>query len=155
MNHQFPIIRAAFLALLLGTASLVGSTQADPLPASLDQAIRQLMETYPEYRSTGKALLGELEAARSGGEVDAMDLQRKVAISHPLLQQAPLLFTTRRQFKKDHHNTATLFQPNEINKRSFQPADYAQERLRFYDDRREQELAVRKAMREGLKVYDP
>lgn len=36
----------------------------------------------------------------------------------------------------------------------FQPADYAVKRLQFYEGRKEQEKAVRKAIREGFKVYD-
>ena len=96
-----------------------GTTLA--MTASLDAAVRHLMKTYPEYQSTGTTLLAELEAYRAKPVGDARALQLKVLTSHPLLQKNPILFTTRKQFRKDHHNTATLFQPNEINKRSYAP----------------------------------
>ncbi len=40
---------------------------------------------------------------------------------HPLLQDNPLLFVTRRQYKQDHHNTVTIFQHKEINEKSYAP----------------------------------
>ena len=38
---------------------------------------------------------------------------------------------------------------------NFKPAEYAQKRLKFYDDRRKHEIGIRKAMDTGKKVYDP
>lgn len=123
----------AFLsALILALCPLARADKKVPaLPPSLDRAVEHLMKVYPEYGPTGEALLGELEKARRGAGADAQALRRKIAISHPLLQQAPLLFTTRRQFRKDHHNTATLFQPNEINKKSYQPGGSALKTIDF------------------------
>lgn len=42
-------------------------------------------------------------------------------LAHSLLQDKLLLFTTRRQYKPDHHNTATIFQKGEINDSSYDP----------------------------------
>ncbi len=39
----------------------------------------------------------------------------------PLVQEYPILFTTRRQYKRDHHNTANLFQKGEINTGKYDP----------------------------------
>ena len=39
----------------------------------------------------------------------------------PLVEEYPILFTTRRQYQRDHHNTATLFQKGEINERKYDP----------------------------------
>ena len=49
-------------------------------------------------------------------------LSRSILLKNPLLTRQPIVFTTRRQFKKDHHNTATLFQNGEVNTRSFVPS---------------------------------
>ncbi len=39
----------------------------------------------------------------------------------PALQDHLILFSTRRQYKKDHHNTATIFQKGEVNEKSYDP----------------------------------
>ena len=108
------------LTAFIGTFNSATAEEA-VLPVSLDASIRHLMQVYPEYEAKGRALLQELDVARKSEGVDTRALRLKVATSHPILQACPILFTTRRQFRKDHHNTATLFQPNEINKRSYQP----------------------------------
>lgn len=137
MNTPCKLRRVLMSVLLSCLLSAVAAAEAEgpeienPLPPSLDQALRQLMDAYPDYRSTGEALLGELEQARRGGGAQPEALRHRIAVSHPLLQQAPVLFTTRRQFKRDHHNTATLFQPNEINKRSYQPGGSALKMIDF------------------------
>ncbi|MDR2755395.1 MAG: hypothetical protein LBC20_06780 [Planctomycetaceae bacterium] len=45
--------------------------------------------------------------------------KRDVARNNPLLNAHPILYVTREQYRSDHHNTATLFQKNEINEGSF------------------------------------
>jgi hypothetical protein len=37
----------------------------------------------------------------------------------PLVVARPVLFVVRQQYRKDHHNTATMFQTGEINTESF------------------------------------
>ncbi|MDR1484014.1 MAG: hypothetical protein LBT09_04235 [Planctomycetaceae bacterium] len=39
---------------------------------------------------------------------------------NPLLNAQPILYVARKQYRPDHHNTATIFQKGEINERSFQ-----------------------------------
>ncbi len=46
------------------------------------------------------------------------NLQREILIKNELLPQY-LIFIVREQYKKDHHNTATIFQKGEINTASF------------------------------------
>lgn len=48
-------------------------------------------------------------------------IQAATESGHPVLRDHLLLFSTRRQYKKDHHNTATIFQKGEINERSYDP----------------------------------
>ncbi|MGB2807439.1 MAG: hypothetical protein WBC22_06855, partial [Sedimentisphaerales bacterium] len=53
-------------------------------------------------------------------EVDFVHLQRQALLDNPLLSSQPILFVLRRQYKSDHHNTATMFKTGEINTNSFQ-----------------------------------
>jgi len=46
-------------------------------------------------------------------------LSREALIANPLVSGRPILFVARRQYRSDHHNTATMFQTGEINTRSF------------------------------------
>lgn len=100
------------------------------LPKTLDASILHLTGTYPDYEGRGKELLEKLRGLRAPMAGKAVSRQRvkaaralrlEIATSHPLIQKSPILFVTRRQFLKDHHNTATLFQPNEINGKSYTP----------------------------------
>ena len=45
---------------------------------------------------------------------------REAMAAHPLLAGRPILFVVRQQYRRDHHNTATMFQTGEINTGSFQ-----------------------------------
>ncbi len=50
-----------------------------------------------------------------------LDEKRDLLLRNPLLTQYPILFVVRQQYKPDHHNTATLFQTDEVNTNSFTP----------------------------------
>jgi hypothetical protein len=52
--------------------------------------------------------------ASKGWAIDAKELQDIVA-AHPQVNACPILFVVRMQYAGDHHNTATMFQANEIN----------------------------------------
>jgi hypothetical protein len=41
-------------------------------------------------------------------------------VTAPLVSDYPILFVVRRQYNGDHHNTATMFQTDEINTKSFE-----------------------------------
>ena len=51
-------------------------------------------------------------------EVDAV--ARDALLASPLIRDHPILFVVRRQYRSDHHNTATMFQNGEINAGNFQ-----------------------------------
>lgn len=53
-------------------------------------------------------------------EVDEIiAFQRKALLANPLVSSRPILFVVRQQYKKDHHNSATMFQTDEVNTKSF------------------------------------
>jgi hypothetical protein len=58
------------------------------------------------------------EARRWAAEFDA--LRREALLANPLVSAQPILFVVRHQYRRDHHNTATMFQTAEINTGSFQ-----------------------------------
>lgn len=47
--------------------------------------------------------------------------KKEVLLSNPLINKTPIVFVTRKQYAKDHHNTATLFHTNEINTNMYAP----------------------------------
>lgn len=49
------------------------------------------------------------------------EVKKEVLLSNPLILNQPIIFTTRHQYAKDHHNSATLFHTNETNTNSFAP----------------------------------
>ena len=88
--------------------------------SSLGQAIAQLTSEYGERYSNGARYAQRLESIRQAIEAgspassDAMEvefaaLQREALLAHPALAAHPLLFVVRRQYARDHHNTATFF----------------------------------------------
>ncbi len=83
---------------------------------SLRAAIRELGEMFPQDYPA-EELLSEVNTVVSADDSDVLEsLIRKALIKkNPLLNRYPILFVTRKQYRRDHHNTATLFQPGEIN----------------------------------------
>lgn len=49
------------------------------------------------------------------------EVKKEVLLSNPLVTNQPIVFTTRQQYARDHHNSATLFHTNEINTNSYAP----------------------------------
>ena len=96
----------------------------------LRTAIKDLMSTFGDCYPKGKKYLIKLEAIERRMnkaapteiktiEAEFAGLQRKALIANPLVSGQPILFIVRRQYKKDHHNTATMFKTGEINTSSF------------------------------------
>ena len=80
-----------------------------PTKAAIEE-LGRLHKTYPAAK-----LLEELETAD-----DLPAFQRKALVTlNPIVNSAPILFATRQQFRRDHHNTETMFQTKEINTRSY------------------------------------
>ncbi|MEI6647615.1 MAG: hypothetical protein WCP12_16375, partial [bacterium] len=72
-------------------------------------AIEELGRLYKQYPAA--KLLEELETTG-----DLTTFQRKALVTmNPIVNSAPILFATRKQFRRDHHNTETMFQTKEIN----------------------------------------
>ncbi|MCP4454272.1 MAG: hypothetical protein GY809_22660, partial [Planctomycetes bacterium] len=109
------------------------------LPA-LRLAIEDLAATYPHEYLHGQRYLERLNrfeqqivALASRQETtdkawqdrasilvkDITVFRQEVLFANPLLARRPILFVARRQYKSDHHNTATMFQTGEINTGSF------------------------------------
>lgn len=85
---------------------------------SLRNAIADLTITFPErYPQQYQSLLedGQLEEASE-------QVRREALLANPLLQDVSLLYTARKQYRKDHHNTGTIFQYGEVNERSYDPS---------------------------------
>jgi hypothetical protein len=81
--------------------------------APTKDAIEELGRLYPQYPSA--QLLQELETTQ-----DLVSFQRKALVTlNPIVNSAPILFATRKQYRSDHHNTETMFQTQEINTRSY------------------------------------
>lgn len=90
---------------------------------------------YNEYSSKLENFKSELKAytetLKNGTISDFAKMTEYVSIfnslkdeilkSNPLLLENKLIFIVRKQYAKDHHNTATLFHTNEVNTDSFTP----------------------------------
>ncbi|MCL3781671.1 hypothetical protein EMN47_14900 [Prolixibacteraceae bacterium JC049] len=104
---------------------------------SLEKAINDLSSDFDNYQGANfKQELNQLISDRKALE-DAMSpsdiknisiwvsrfkqLQKEALLANPLLKAYPILFVTHDQYAKDHHNTATLFQNDEVNTASFSP----------------------------------
>ncbi len=98
--------------------------------AAVRAAVVDLMETFGSDYAGGEGLLvrlGEIEGRMraAGGEdlpglaAEFDALRRRALVANPLVSGQPLLFVVRKQYRPDHHNTATLFQTGEINAQSF------------------------------------
>ena len=98
---------------------------------SLRAAIEDLTSTFGGRYAQGKQYLARLDrlrqqqAAAKGEQAKQVlarlqALSREALIANPLVSGRPIVFIARRQYRSDHHNTATMFQTGEINTRSFQ-----------------------------------
>ena len=107
----------------------------------LRAAIEDLMRSFPKRYPRGKEFLERLAdfedsaqqigKAMARADVATIDelakqfrniraFQREALVTNPLVTAQPILFVVRHQYKRDHHNTATLFQTGEINAQKFQ-----------------------------------
>ncbi|MFH1921300.1 MAG: hypothetical protein ABIP48_15655 [Planctomycetota bacterium] len=120
-------ITAAVLALVVAWpvagrgAELTG---AEALRAAVEHLVAEFGPRYPlgrEYLKRLEALQSRATAAAGAdpprAEFDA--LTREALLANPLVCERPIVFVVRRQYASDHHNTGTVFQPEEINAGSF------------------------------------
>ncbi len=89
---------------------------SDSLRAAIGALEKKFGGEYPAAK-----LLADLDRIEAATDAEALgQLAREALVrNNPLLRRAPILFTTRKQYRRDHHNTATLFQVGEINTRSY------------------------------------
>jgi len=104
-----------------------------PLRTAADhvrRAVRDLAETFGPRYGDGRKYLARLDgiersAEGASGETlracteDVRALAREALLANPLVRDHPILFVVRRQYRSDHHNTATMFQNGEINAGKF------------------------------------
>ena len=93
-----------------------GGTAADRLRAAVQELAGMHGARYPEAALLAR--LDALEAADDAAGLVALAREALVA-RNPLVADAPILFVTRKQYRPDHHNTATMFQCGEINVNSY------------------------------------
>ncbi len=106
------------LAALTGAVTHLGKAYGDGYPgagAFLSRAA-DLEQAAAQVRAGGAD--ADALAARAMDEFAA--LQREALLAHPVLRRHPVLYVTRKQYRPDHHNTATLFQVGEVNTASFE-----------------------------------
>ncbi|MCE5327233.1 MAG: hypothetical protein LLG01_12565 [Planctomycetaceae bacterium] len=139
-KHRLTIVAAILVLTAAGVAYSRGKRGPAPMPVavpsdgavvvSLRAAVEDLGAAFGEGYPRGKeflARLGEVEKrltagdepARAKAKHDLAALQREALVANPLVSAQPLLYVARRQFPRDHHNTATMFQTGEINTGSF------------------------------------
>ncbi|MHC4216501.1 MAG: hypothetical protein ACYSWP_24385, partial [Planctomycetota bacterium] len=95
---------------------------------SLRLAIEDLSISFPEKYIGAKEFLDQLntiEPQLANTSTDQVRQKLEVLYhdaltANPLISSQPILFVTRKQYKRDHHNTATMFQTGEINTESFE-----------------------------------
>ncbi len=97
---------------------------------SLRSAVANLIATFGDRYAQGKEFLARTEALEARFNKASLDqlprlesefraLQREALVANPLVSAQPLLFVVRKQYRRDHHNTETMFQTGEINTKSF------------------------------------
>ncbi len=125
-----------FLALVM-VMVMVGVRPAageGPRLEAVRAAVTDLVRTFGERYPAGNGFLGELDSIAAGlGASDAAEraaaaselarVQRAALLANPLLTAHPILFVVRRQYRPDHHNTATFFPAarHEYNDGAFTP----------------------------------
>lgn len=128
MRFSYCLTRSVFvlsLAAAMATRAQDGAVRqiAEARVVSLRAAIKELEGMFADEYPT-QAMVSRLEvvlAADDSAALDALEREALVA-NNPLLTRHPILFVTRKQYRPDHHNTATLFQPGEINAGSYDTA---------------------------------
>jgi len=91
---------------------------------TLRAAIEDLVKTFGSEYPGGKEFLARLDKLEgtSGEELSA--LKREALLANPLVSGQPILFVARAQFPRDHHNTANMFQTDEINTGNYRGRGY-------------------------------
>ncbi len=118
--HRMAVALHLTLAFAVGApADTKCQLPAPGTPDSLRAATEHLAGAFgPRYSRAG-AFLARLDALDAADRDAFAALHRRALLANPLVADAPILFVTRPQYRRDHHNTATLFQTGEINTGKF------------------------------------
>ncbi|HEC04066.1 MAG TPA: hypothetical protein ENI81_11080, partial [Phycisphaerales bacterium] len=111
------VVSAVFLLSLpdVGTSAIPAEETA-----ALRAAIEDLTGTFGRQYPQGRDYLSKLDDVERRGDQDQFEtLRREALVANLLVSGNPILFVMRAQYKKDHHNTATMFKTGEINTKSF------------------------------------
>lgn len=107
----------------------------EPLRAAIHVLLREYGDSYTngrEFLQKADLLAQEMQRIRANPpnaeiierarqtRAHFEELQRRALLANPLLRGHPILFVARKQYRPDHHNTATIFQVGEINEASFE-----------------------------------
>ncbi len=104
----------------------------------LEKAINHLAQTFPEQYSEAAEFRKELNDIAAAAEKDIppntrirdvfqemrdrlQRLTREALLANPLIAGRRILYVERAQYAPDHHNTATMFVPGEINAHKYNP----------------------------------
>ena len=88
---------------------------------SLRAAIEDLIKTFGSKYPNGKEYLKRLDKAKGA---DFAALKREALLANPLVSGRPILYVARNQYPVDHHNTANIFQTDEINTEKYKGRGY-------------------------------
>lgn len=126
--------KAATAKLRKGRVNNSLTGEIEPALKSLADAVSDLGSKFKgEY--SAKEYLAKIEKIRHDLQADNVDmskikerldaLQRQALVmSNPLLTEHPILYVARDQYPSDHHNTATMFQTDEINTGKYKGRGY-------------------------------
>lgn len=115
------MLAAAAMPIEAATAARHGSVVT---PAALRAAIEAMILEFGDRYPGGEAFLTRLTGIEEHKPYDRQaleELARDAYTASPLLTARRILFVTRHPYKRDHHNTATLFQTGEINAGKYRP----------------------------------
>jgi len=109
------------------------NSELNPVLKSLTDAVNHLQSKYTD-QYPAKDFLAEIKKIRQASQAEGAsiaqikkqitDLQRRALTANPLLTSHPILYVARNQYPGDHHNTATMFQTDEINTHSYRGRGY-------------------------------
>lgn len=122
------LLAGIFCVLAASNSSGAGDlSTAVSLRAAVDDLAATFPQRYPrarEYLRRLNRIQERLEDASGDAlqriRAELESLRREALLANPLVAAQPILFVARHQYRKDHHNTATMFQTDEINTNSFQ-----------------------------------
>ena len=118
---------------LLSQIDLASVEKALAVPDWLTQASTGTAQTFRQRLAAAKSALTaarnldlrtvtDEELAETVTRLGKMiAFQREAALAHPLVRRQPILFVTRHQYARGHHNTATLHHTGEPNVGAYRP----------------------------------